>query len=108
MNNFQVWLGIIGSLLAIGSMFVGAVVAIAKLWMRPLELQVQHVNALLTKDIADLREIVNTLVDRVGRHTGNDAKHVPDGWRQSLDERLRRIEESQVEILSAMARGMTK
>ena len=108
MNNFQVWLGVIGSLLGIGAMFVGAVVAIAKLWMRPLELQIQHINALLAKDIADLREVVTTLADRVGKHTGNEAKHVPDGWRQGLDERLRRIEESQVEILSTMARGMAK
>lgn len=106
MNNLTVWLGITVSLLTIGAMFVGAVAAIAKLWIRPLELQIQHVNALLAKDVADLRDVVTTLADRVGKHTGNEAKHVPDGWRQGLDERLRRIEESQVEILSAMARGL--
>lgn len=108
MNNFSIWLGVVVSLLTIGAMFVGAVAAIAKLWIRPLELQIQHVNQLLAKDIADLRDLVHALTNRVGQHTGNDAKHVPDGWRQNLDERLRRIEESQVEILSAMARGMAK
>lgn len=105
MNTLTVWFGAAATLFTIVGMFVGAVAAIAKLWIRPLELQVQHVNALLAKDVTDLREVVTTLADRVGRHTGNDAKHVPDGWRQGLDERLRRIEESQVEILSAMARG---
>jgi len=108
MNNFSLWLGIVVSLLTIGAMFVGAVAAIAKLWIRPLELQIQHVNQLLNKDIADLRDLVHALTNRVGQHTGNDAKHVPDGWRADLDQRLQRIEHSQVQILTELAKVRTE